>query len=398
MNELSLFTGIGGGLLGTSCLLGWRCVGAVENNEYCCKTLEQRIKDGVYPSFPIWQMDIREFNRRIACLYRGAVDCITAGFPCQPFSLAGKRRGDQDERNMWPATIECIRLVRPRYLLLENVPGLLTHEYVRRIYGDLAESGYTVPWDCVSAAFCGANHLRRRLWFVADYDSPLQIQPSDEIQAGGNTSDARRADLADTASQRCRETRADSERCAQRVACGGEISNTGFVSEGRSSESRQTQGRWSQCQSARCSSHLSDSDNGRFNEGSERLRRQEGSNPDRRNAESDVADASKADDGIGDTEKSQRQIQQPGERNGSTDVSDNDRERQSDVQGEYTATGTSGIRKFDTASWWDVEPDVGRMVDECPRRVQRLKALGNAQVPLCVVAVWKILSRQFGGC
>ena len=170
MTELSLFTGIGGGLLGTSCLLGWKCIGAVEYEKYPCQVLQQRITDGCFEPFPIYCMDIREFNRRIAPMYTGVVDVITAGFPYQPFSVAGKRRGNEDERNMWPATIECIRVVRPRHLLLENVPGLLTHEYVRRIYGDLAESGYTTPWRCLSAAEVGAPHKRVRWFVVANTD------------------------------------------------------------------------------------------------------------------------------------------------------------------------------------------------------------------------------------
>lgn len=146
MNELSLFTGIGGGLLGTECLLKWRCIGAVEIDEYCCRVLRQRQLDGCFHEFPIWNMDIRKFNRQIAPSYQGRVDVITAGFPCQPFSVAGKRRGDQDERNMWPATIECIRLVRPRYLLLENVPGLLTHKYFNTITGALTRENYNQQW------------------------------------------------------------------------------------------------------------------------------------------------------------------------------------------------------------------------------------------------------------
>ena len=123
MRELSLFTGAGGGLLGTM-LLGWQCVGAVEFEEYPCRVLEQRQKDGILDDFPIWHMDIREFNRRLAPAYTGLVDVITAGFPCQPFSHAGKRAGVDDPRNMWPATIECVRVVRPRYALLEMAAAI----------------------------------------------------------------------------------------------------------------------------------------------------------------------------------------------------------------------------------------------------------------------------------
>ncbi len=167
MNELSLFSGIGGGLLGTK-LLGFNHIGYVEYNEYCQKVIAQRIKDGMLDKAPIFT-DVHEFLKSGAARqYRGFTDVVTAGFPCQPFSVAGKQQGGNDERNMWPDTIAIIREVRPRYAFLENVPGLLAHEYARRIFGDLAESGFNVRWRVLSAAEMGAPHKRDRAWIVAD--------------------------------------------------------------------------------------------------------------------------------------------------------------------------------------------------------------------------------------
>lgn len=166
MNELSLFTGAGGGLLGTH-LLGWRPVCAVEIEPYCREVLLRRQRDGVLPLFPIWD-DVRTFD---GSRWRGLVDVVTGGFPCQPFSVAGKGLGHNDPRNMWPSTIRVIREVRPRFCLLENVPGLLAHEYFGKILGDLVESGFRVRWDCLSAASVGAPHRRDRLWIVADAES-----------------------------------------------------------------------------------------------------------------------------------------------------------------------------------------------------------------------------------
>ena len=166
--ELSLFSGAGGGLLGTHCLMGWQTIGYVEINDYCQRVIAQRIKDGYFDKAPIFS-DIKTFiSEGYAASYQGLVDVITAGFPCQPFSVAGKKRGKDDERNLWPETREVIRLVRPRFVLLENVPGLLAHQYFGTILNELAESGYCVSWRCLSAAEVGAPHKRDRVWIVAD--------------------------------------------------------------------------------------------------------------------------------------------------------------------------------------------------------------------------------------
>lgn len=171
MNELSLFTGAGGGVLGTK-LLGFNHVGYVEYEKYCQKTLRQRIADGLLDAAPIFG-DINEFiEEGYAESYKGMVDVITAGFPCQPFSVAGKGLAESDPRNMWPQTIRTIGVIRPRFTLLENVPGLFAHKYIQRIFGDMAEIGYDCRWCPLSAADCGAPHRRSRQWFLmADSES-----------------------------------------------------------------------------------------------------------------------------------------------------------------------------------------------------------------------------------
>lgn len=108
MNELALFAGAGGGILG-GILSGFRTVCAVEIEPYCREVLLRRQRDGVLPLFPIWD-DVQTFDGRA---WRGLVDVVTAGFPCQPFSVAGKNAGESDERNLWPETIRVIWEVGP---------------------------------------------------------------------------------------------------------------------------------------------------------------------------------------------------------------------------------------------------------------------------------------------
>lgn len=162
LRELALFAGTGGGILG-GLLSGFTTVCAVEVEPYCREVLLRRQRDRVLPLFPIWD-DVRTFDGRP---WRGLVDVISAGFPCQPFSVAGKSLGIDDHRNLWPETIRIIREVGPRFAFLENVPGLLAHDYFGTILGDLAEAGFDAEWDVVSAQEVGAPHKRERLWILA---------------------------------------------------------------------------------------------------------------------------------------------------------------------------------------------------------------------------------------
>ncbi len=172
MFELALFAGAGGGMLGGN-LLGWKPIGAVECDRHCREDLLRRQRDGMFPLFPIWD-DVRTFRADnpetgtyIETVCEMAPVIVTAGFPCQPYSQAGKGKGEGDERNLWPDTIRIIREVGPEIAFLENVPGLLCFDYFGEILGDLAEAGYDAEWGIVSAAECGALHKRKRLWILA---------------------------------------------------------------------------------------------------------------------------------------------------------------------------------------------------------------------------------------
>ena len=168
MRELSLFSGAGGGLLATQHLLGWTTIGYVEIDEYCQAILAQRIEDGYLSPAPIFG-DINQFiGEGYALGYKGMVDVITAGFPCQPFSVAGQQKGESDERNLWPQTRDTIRTIRPRYVMLENVSGLLAHDYIYTILSDLAEIGYDAKWTVLGADDVGAPHRRKRWWCVGE--------------------------------------------------------------------------------------------------------------------------------------------------------------------------------------------------------------------------------------
>lgn len=172
MRYLSLFSGAGGGELAFHHLLGMDCVGYVEWNEYCAKVLEQRIKDGLLSDAPIFQGDVSAWiEQGYASSYQGLVDVVSGGFPCQPYSSAGKQLGENDPKDRWPSTREVIRQVRPKFCLLENVPRLISLGYLGKVLGDLAEMGFNAEWGVISAAAAGADHVRERLWIFAYTDS-----------------------------------------------------------------------------------------------------------------------------------------------------------------------------------------------------------------------------------
>ena len=162
MNELALFAGAGGGILGGK-LLGWRTVCAVEWEAYPASVLCARQNDGILPPFPIWD-DIQTFDGRP---WRGIVDVVSGGFPCQDISIAGGGDGLDGERSgMWREMARIIGEVRPRFAFVENSP-MLTFRGLERCLADLTKMGYDSRWGVISASDIGANHRRERIWIVA---------------------------------------------------------------------------------------------------------------------------------------------------------------------------------------------------------------------------------------
>jgi DNA (cytosine-5)-methyltransferase 1 len=176
MNELALFAGAGGGILGGK-LLGWRTVCAVEWEQYPASVLCARQNDGILPPFPIWD-DVQTFDGHP---WRGIVDVISGGFPCQDISAAGKGTGIDGERSgMWREMARIIHEVRPRFVFVENSP-MLTSRGLGTVLGDLASMGFDARWGVLGAADVGANHQRDRIWIVAKWRGQLPHTQHDRI-------------------------------------------------------------------------------------------------------------------------------------------------------------------------------------------------------------------------
>jgi DNA (cytosine-5)-methyltransferase 1 len=161
VNYLSLFSGIGGLDLGLD-RAGMTCVGQVELNTYC-----RTILDLHWPEVPKHD-DVRTTPKWWSARPRPPVRLVAGGFPCQPFSTAGLRRGTGDPRWGWPWFRAVVRTVRPEYVLVENVAALLDDaDAFGWMLGDLAEDGFDADWTVLSACSVGASHARERLFLVA---------------------------------------------------------------------------------------------------------------------------------------------------------------------------------------------------------------------------------------
>ena len=314
MNELALFAGAGGGILGGH-LLGWRTVCAVEWEQYPASVLCARQNDGLLPPFPIWD-DVQTFDGKP---WRGIVDVISGGFPCQDISAAGKGAGIDGERSgMWGEMARIIHEVRPRFVFVENSP-MLTSRGLGRVLGDLASMGFDARWGVLGAADVGANHQRNRIWVVGK-----------QMAHAANPRQLRKECMENNcSSQRGRESQDDAN---QKSKVSGKNANANSTHGERNERAKRTQKKYANT-----------------------------------NSTSELANS--CDKGLQRFGKS-----------GSVNQS----ERQEGQSWTRIIGGSRG--------WWESEPNVGRVANGVAARVDRLKAIGNGQVPLCAATAWRILN------
>lgn len=157
MTFLDLCAGIGGFTLGLE-WAGMNCKGQVEIDDYCTGVLKRH-----WPHVPKWR-DVRECAANPDCL--PTVDLIAGGYPCQPFSLAGQRRGTSDDRHLWPEIFTLVRHKQPAWCLFENVVGHVTLG-LKQVLSDLESEGYETEGFVIPACAADAPHRRDRFWIIA---------------------------------------------------------------------------------------------------------------------------------------------------------------------------------------------------------------------------------------
>ena len=314
MNELALFAGAGGGILGGH-LLGWRTVCAVEWEAYPASVLCARQNDGLLESFPIWD-DVQTFDGKP---WRGIVDVVSGGFPCQDISAAGKGDGLDGERSgMWKEMARIIGEVRPKYAFIENSP-MLTSRGLERVLADLASMGFNAEWGVLSAADVGANHKRDRIWIVGK--SAEQSRFLSYSMYNGN----RWGKQQPKSIKEKNGTMADPKE----LFCDGGNNNSRICLEQKEK-------------------------------------------PKFRNYSGTKNVSYTSSIGLQGQGKHEQPINTAHGKNRQT------------VELEYGST----------PDFWSVEPNVGRVVDGLAFRVDRLKAIGNGQVPLCAATAWRLLNER----
>ena len=185
MNHASLFSGIGGFDLAAE-WNGWNNVFNCEWEEFPRKVLKHH-----FPNAKQYE-DIKDFN---ATGYRGRIDVLSGGFPCQPFSVAGKRKGSEDDRHLWPEMLRVIGECQPRWVVGENVRGLVNWAgkdgrvgmVFEACYSDLENLGYSVQSFIVPACATGAPHRRDRVWIVAHSNNIRSNKPKESAEQQGRT-------------------------------------------------------------------------------------------------------------------------------------------------------------------------------------------------------------------
>jgi DNA (cytosine-5)-methyltransferase 1 len=392
VNELALFAGAGGGILGGH-LLGWRTVCAVEWEQYPASVLCARQNDKILPPFPIWD-DVQTFDGNP---WRGIVDVVSGGFPCQDISSAGKGAGiEGNKSSMWKHMARIIGEVRPQYVFVENSP-MLTSRGLGVVLADLSSLGFNAKWGVVSAADIGANHQRERIWIrakknVVDTQSCGSRRITGEFQAQNEQQTTKRQE------RRVWQSDYASEMVVPNVHGCVATKNTESTQE----TTRQQQARSSNTFNITGTSNISTTEsnvaytNQQFWRPDE-IKKRTGQICGESIGNSGLDGTSKmAYTSITGSQREQRQEQHGGGAgfaNQSQNVPNTNSERGClrQTNGQNAENAGQSPRCATRPEWWHFEPELGRVAHGVAARVHRLKAIGNGQVPLCAATAWELL-------
>ena len=407
LRHLDLFSGIGGFSLGMEATGGFETVAFCEIEEFPRKVLAKH-----WPDVKQYT-DIKELNyEKLKSDGLVPIDIITGGYPCQPFSQAGKRAGEQDPRHLWPEMFRIIKELRPTWVVAENVSGHIKLG-LDSVLSDLALQGYAARTFSLSASSVGANHKRERIWIVAHSERDDNFNKEQRVdgeekevprERGENDSAPRESgrastvretnngDVANTEGFRAGEIRYSDQKEGSEGSSTTQLDGSrGDVADAKSA------GTWNVSQNIRSGR---DQINSLDNAGCSSRRNDQSYNRE------DVADTLKGNVQAG--RERRREIRQghqeegiPGNASGSREtLSDSESIRHGGGSGQERGTDQGELQQKkqkgremgsetercsspfrETKNWWAVEPDVGRVDHGVHDRIHRLKALGNSLIP-----------------
>lgn len=352
-----------------------RVIAFLEIEAFAIANLVNKMERGLIPPAPIYT-DLKTFPAEI---FRDRVDIITGGYPCQPFSKAGSRKGEDDPRHLWPFIRRHLQSIRPLQCFFENVEGHISLG-LSSVISDLEEDGYRSTWGIFSAREVGAPHQRKRVFIMgnaqhdgsSDCEKPRDIDKtisnctqgqdqalkSERASRPGGDADLSRG-VADSDSVRC-----DGRRVSHGIGK-REVEIKAQQGSGQSLVRSETKGR-----SGDSGDNLADTDNPRQHPGCGSIQQ-----PEVRN------DSGRSSKELADTESLRVQgLWSSGE--------------QEPCSPEKEILPVSGGERRIDASW-PTEPSVGRVVNGCPDRVDRIRLLGNAVVPKTAAKAWITLSNRY---
>jgi len=397
--HLSFCAGYGGIDLGLQRVLpSCRTVAYVEIEAFAIANLVAKMEAGDLDAAPVWT-DIKTFP---AEPFRGLVDIISGGYPCQPFSAAGSRLGTKDPRHLWPFLRRAIRVIQPGRVFLENVEGHISLG-LSTVISDLEEDGYRATWGIFSAAEVGASHQRKRVFIygeLADSNSaglegqpwPVDVQRKEpgwntQEQNGSTCESSLQRAVANTVSKRgkrsghrlgetceVRQRRQDSEENSQHG--GQQLANPN--NSGGTEDQQQSQLRSEMPQQPSCDSWPA----------------RPGETQKRWEEPRTVADTKSKQSVINEETGHRRQrVVAGGKELGDTGGTEPNR------LPDKERTGLSKVEESDSRK---AEPKLGGATDGCTspvdataNRVDRLRLLGNGVVPATAARAWTVLSKRF---
>ena len=411
MKLLDLFSGIGGFSLGAE-YNNIETIGFVEKDAFCQKVLRKH-----WPNTPIIG-NIRDVTKDTF----ESVDIVCGGFPCQPFSVAGKRRGTDDDRYLWDETIRVVSLYKPRWFVGENVEGIVNIQngmVLRQVQDDLEKEGFEVQCGIIPASGIGAWHQRKRVWIIAYSNSNRESRRSQYVQErsrelgesyvcdsqynGSSTTKEQRGNTqTSTGSQERENSSLQSERTS-RPTDNGNVSNThsslrrgrATISQGGenkiwgfySKEEKQNQSDL-RSKTIRCDV-VSGEQEDVSNSSSERQLHRESGNLGEESRETQGA---RENDTQGFEDTSARGKQNVSHTNSKGLQGHNSEQQLSKEELRFTTSKNDERRQ----SWWEIESSVctvpnGVSYELDKDRVNQIKSLGNSIVPQIAYQIFKAI-------